>query len=229
MSWKEQHGRSAQLAAEAEVAARRGDVGKASELYALAAAAEKYALDEVAPAQDRQRTRDITAVSWVALTMKSGDLDAAERAAWCLLSAAVEVGPSARSQLVEMLRDVQRQRRWFSKIEPSSGERVAYLVEECGEVGKVIGKVLRHGWESAHPDNPTGPNNRQSLEIELGDVLFAVRLLAAGGDIRLDVVRAFADKKWENPPEKWFHHQDWNALRSSGVAAEPGEAREVGE
>lgn len=50
-------------------------------------------------------------------------------------------------------------------------ERLALLAEECGEVIQVIGKILRHGFESRHPDG--GPTNRELLEIELGHVGFA--------------------------------------------------------
>jgi NTP pyrophosphatase (non-canonical NTP hydrolase) len=47
-------------------------------------------------------------------------------------------------------------------------ERLAILAEECGEVIQIIGKVLRHGYESRHPNG--GPTNRELLESELAHV-----------------------------------------------------------
>lgn len=59
----------------------------------------------------------------------------------------------------------------FNRLTPAEAERLALLAEECGEVIQAIGKVLRHGFESTHPDG--GPTNRESLERECGDVYHA--------------------------------------------------------
>lgn len=60
----------------------------------------------------------------------------------------------------------------FNQLTPQEAETVAILMEECAEVIQVCGKILRHGLESSHPDNPT-VTNRQLLELEIGHVLYA--------------------------------------------------------
>ena len=57
----------------------------------------------------------------------------------------------------------------FSKLTPPEIERLAMLSEECGEVIQVIGKILRHGYDSYHPSNPR-LTNRDLLANELRDV-----------------------------------------------------------
>jgi NTP pyrophosphatase (non-canonical NTP hydrolase) len=62
-------------------------------------------------------------------------------------------------------------------------ERLAILSEELGEAQQAIGKILRHGYESYNPIVDTGMVNRRELERELGDVAFAIEMLADAGDI----------------------------------------------
>jgi NTP pyrophosphatase (non-canonical NTP hydrolase) len=81
-------------------------------------------------------------------------------------------------------------------------ERLALLIEECAEVQQIVGKILRHGYESTHPDG--GPTNREMLETELGHVHFAVGMLAGNGDIRSGRIGAAADAKSETV-WKWLH------------------------
>lgn len=65
-------------------------------------------------------------------------------------------------------------------------ERLALLAEECGEVVQIIGKILRHGYESRHPDG--GPTNRELLQTEAGHVGFAMLLCERFGDMDGDAV-----------------------------------------
>jgi hypothetical protein len=65
-------------------------------------------------------------------------------------------------------------------------ERLAILMEELAEAQQVIGKILRHGFDSTHPDG--GPTNQELLQIELGDVVAGIRLMRAAGDIQTDVI-----------------------------------------
>ena len=60
----------------------------------------------------------------------------------------------------------------FNRLTPAQAERLAMLAEECGEVIQMIGKILRHGYDSYHPDNPSALN-RSLLGRELTD-LYAV-------------------------------------------------------
>ena len=57
----------------------------------------------------------------------------------------------------------------FNQLTPAEAERLAMLAEECGEVVQVVGKILRHGYDSYHPDNPR-VTNRDLLVKELRDV-----------------------------------------------------------
>ena len=63
----------------------------------------------------------------------------------------------------------------FNGLSPAEAERLAMLAEECGEVIHIVGKILRHGYDSYHPADPT-VTNRDLLGRELTD------LLAGNGD-----------------------------------------------
>lgn len=75
-----------------------------------------------------------------------------------------------------------RRDRPFNGLTPAQAELLALLSEELSEAGQVIGKILRHGYESHHPDNP-GVSNRDLLTRELGDVNAAVNLLCKAQEL----------------------------------------------
>lgn len=92
----------------------------------------------------------------------------------------------------------------FNGLSPAEAERLALLLEEMGEAQQIIGKILRHGYHSTHPDG--GPWNRSLLERELGDVLAALDLMARQSDIdplKLDVYR----KQKLDRVGRYLHHQ----------------------
>lgn len=108
----------------------------------------------------------------------------------------------------------------FNELTPAEDERLAYLMEECGEVIQIIGKIMRHGFESRDPtkavptfdDNRggqtgfrnTSPTNRKLLERELGDVIRAIGMLTGAGDldrVNIDTLGARA------APLQYMHHQ----------------------
>lgn len=77
------------------------------------------------------------------------------------------------------------QRQAFNDLSFAEAEGLALLAEECGETVQAIGKLLRHGAWSTHPDSPEGPNNLDNLCKEIGDVLAAVDILGLKwGDIQ---------------------------------------------
>jgi NTP pyrophosphatase (non-canonical NTP hydrolase) len=49
------------------------------------------------------------------------------------------------------------------------------LQEECAEVIQAVSKIRRFGYDSRWPEE--GPNNRQLLEMEIGDLLAMVDIL----------------------------------------------------
>lgn len=63
----------------------------------------------------------------------------------------------------------------FNGLTPAEAERLALLAEECGEVVQIIGKILRHGYESTHPEG--GPTNREALAREVGDIFAVVEFM----------------------------------------------------
>jgi NTP pyrophosphatase (non-canonical NTP hydrolase) len=96
-------------------------------------------------------------------------------------------------------------------------ERFAILMEELGEAQQVIGKIIRHGLFSRHPsDNGTGLDNQDMLEKELGDVYFAIDMLARSKDLdNLEILEWRAVKAGKIKP--YLHHQDGQGATTQGT------------
>lgn len=95
----------------------------------------------------------------------------------------------------------------FNKLTPAETERLALLAEECGEVVQIIGKTLRHGYESTNPVTGDGVTNRTKLELELGDIMAALRLMDMREDVELDRVLDNSEIKFLKV-NKWLHHNN---------------------
>lgn len=65
----------------------------------------------------------------------------------------------------------------FNKLTPAEAERIALLMEECGEVIQICGKILRHGYDSHNPFDENKVTNRELLEKEAGDVQASLDLM----------------------------------------------------
>ncbi len=89
-------------------------------------------------------------------------------------------------------------------LSPAQIERLAWVMEEAGEVVQAAGKVLRHGYQSASPFG--GATNKVALEREMGELRAAMQSLESAGDVRGGDVKHWQRKKaigvW-----KWMHHQ----------------------
>ena len=92
----------------------------------------------------------------------------------------------------------------FNQLTEAEAERLAFLLEEMGEAQQAIGKILRHGYESRHPDG--GPTNRMALGNELGDVYHAMARVFEAGDLDEDAVIQHAVGKVRSAG-KYMHHQ----------------------
>jgi hypothetical protein len=92
----------------------------------------------------------------------------------------------------------------FNGLTPAEAERLACFAEEMGETIQVIGKILRHGYESKHPNG--GPTNRQLLEKEVGDVLGILDLLTVNEDIQWASIGLSQANKYPKM-RKYLHHQ----------------------
>lgn len=95
----------------------------------------------------------------------------------------------------------------FNGLTDGQAERLAVLIEELAEAGQAAAKVLRFGLDTRCHDDPKNPSGRELLELELGDVLYAMGLLSVKCDVALDRIQAAAHKK-NSRPEKFLHHQD---------------------
>lgn len=92
----------------------------------------------------------------------------------------------------------------FNKLTPAETERLAYLAEECGEVIQIVGKILRHGYESHNPFDPLKTNNRLLLQNELTNVLQAITRMKTNGDLlglEISEINYHNLKYWHHQPE----------------------------
>lgn len=93
----------------------------------------------------------------------------------------------------------------FNGLTPAEHERLAMLAEEAAEVIQIVGKILRHGYESKHPDNMNGPTNRQMLENEIADFYAIAGVMEDVKDVTVEgeAVRQAIKKK-----RRYTHHQE---------------------
>lgn len=92
----------------------------------------------------------------------------------------------------------------FNCLTVAQIERLALLAEEAAEVVKAAMKILRHGYESCHPHEDE--TNRESLERECGDLLYAINLIAKAKDLRYSSIEEHQKIK-ENSVFDYLHHQ----------------------
>ena len=94
----------------------------------------------------------------------------------------------------------------FNGLTDAQAERLAMLAEECGEVVQVVGKTLRHGYDSHCPGDPAKVTNRQLLTKEIGDVRHVVRMLCDAMDVAFMGVEQ-AEQGKAMRVGKYLHHQ----------------------
>lgn len=92
----------------------------------------------------------------------------------------------------------------FNGLTPAEAERLAMLIEECGEVIQAATKVLRHGWDSHHPDNPHA-DNRNMLHVEIMDLQGVIGAMGSLGE--LPRVIGTPQGAWTRKL-RWTHHQE---------------------
>jgi hypothetical protein len=78
-------------------------------------------------------------------------------------------------------------------LRPPEIERLARLLEECGETAQAAAKVLLYGWEGESPWS--GRPHRVALEQGVGGMRAAANLLLDVGDVRLNEVQSWQRKK----------------------------------
>lgn len=93
-------------------------------------------------------------------------------------------------------------------------ERLAYLAEEASEVVKACTKILRHGYESHHPEDPDKKTNRTRLERELGDLINGISLMDMKKDICFQRIENEANTTSARETiEKYMHHNKFREDR----------------
>lgn len=92
----------------------------------------------------------------------------------------------------------------FNGLTPAEAERLAMLAEEAGEIIQAVGKILRHGYSSYHPDDPEGPDNRDRLQREVDDLITVSKIMVLGRDITLGKTSDITRKL------RYTHHQGYN-------------------
>jgi hypothetical protein len=86
-------------------------------------------------------------------------------------------------------------------------ERLAMLAEEAGEIIQMVGKILRHGYDNYHPNDPMKVTNRELLVRELQDLDGVTYGMIIHDDIDPQLVTAEPDTTWRKKL-KWTYHQD---------------------
>lgn len=98
----------------------------------------------------------------------------------------------------------KRLKEHFNGLTPAEHERLSVLFEEAAEVIQVVGKIMRHGLDSKHPDG--GPTNRELLEKELGDVRLAEIFMIKARDVSGKAISEACDHKG-NTIKDYLHYQ----------------------
>ena len=93
----------------------------------------------------------------------------------------------------------------FNKLTSAEAERLAMLAEEAGEIAQMIGKILRHGYESYHPDDNDQVSNRVLLKNEINDFFGVVHGMVLMNDLS-PLTFYDADTAWQRKL-KYAHHQ----------------------
>lgn len=111
-----------------------------------------------------------------------------------------------RNELMAEFSGARKPKPFTNKLTQAELERLAILAEECAEVQQVIGKIIRHGYESYNPFDEAKTTNRELLEKELGHVEFITRLMMNSNDMtRFGIVRSCDNKEESIKP--YLHHQ----------------------
>jgi NTP pyrophosphatase (non-canonical NTP hydrolase) len=82
-------------------------------------------------------------------------------------------------------------------------ERIAMLIEECGEVIQAASKVLRHGYLNHHPDRTK--TNKDDLHAEMVDLIAVHEAMFESGDLP-NYGHRDLQKAWQKKL-RYAHHQ----------------------
>ena len=86
-------------------------------------------------------------------------------------------------------------------------ELLGFLAEELGEAQQIVGKIIRHGYYSVDPTKDDQVSNKEMLEAELADILFAVHLLQKNNDLDSPNIATHLEMR-KKRKTNYFHHQE---------------------
>lgn len=96
----------------------------------------------------------------------------------------------------------------FNKLTPAETERLAWLIEECGEVIQCGTKILRHGYASFDPSDPSHFGNRKHLEDEIIDLMLAIGCMILNNDISEEYITPVLESPvLFKAKMEYMHHQ----------------------
>jgi NTP pyrophosphatase (non-canonical NTP hydrolase) len=101
----------------------------------------------------------------------------------------------------------------FNQLGPAEAERLSLLLEECGEVIQIVGKIQRHGYESFNPNDASATTNRALLERELGDLRHALSRMCFSGDVNEREIGKHQESKAKRIGP-YLHHQ-WDGTSAN--------------
>lgn len=93
----------------------------------------------------------------------------------------------------------------FSALTPAEIERLAILAEEAAEVQQIAMKIIRHGYDSYHPEDEDKTTNRDLLAKELGDLEYIIKQMKLQMDVDVFEIRKHRLAKAKKIV-KYLHH-----------------------
>jgi len=96
-------------------------------------------------------------------------------------------------------------------LNAAQSERLALLIEECGEIIQAATKVLRHGYDSHHPFDPEETTNRRLLEGEIGDLSAIIELCIHNDDFWASRIHNAKLEKM-NHAEQYLHFNSFREI-----------------
>ena len=107
---------------------------------------------------------------------------------------------------------MRREHGMYEGLSLAETERLIKLQEECAEVIQIAAKVLIYGYEEVNILELDGPNNKERLEKELGDVIYWIEQMYLNKDINEVNILNHADAK-HCKAKKYTRYQEgseWN-------------------
>lgn len=99
------------------------------------------------------------------------------------------------------------QQPFNTNLTPAEIERLACIMEECAEVQQIIGKILRHGFDSTNPCAvDVNTTNREMLNRELGDLDAVIKMACEAGDVSSFAILGYSHMK-DVRMRKFLHFQ----------------------